>query len=315
MRRLILKRLMWALPMLFVVTFLSFVLVSLSPTDPASVVAGPMASAEEVEQVRVQLGLDKPMISRYVDWVGNVLHGDLGTSIASPGGERVTKILNSRIPATLSLLLLGLVLAATIGVSLGTFSAIKGGASGRWVSLLSLFGLAVPGFWLGLFLIKVFAVNLGWFPAIGFVGITSSPWQWFRSLVLPVISLAIGLVASLTKQTRAAFMDATSKDFVRNMQANGIPRRSVLLRHALKNAAIPIATLLGIQAVNLVGGAAITESIFAIPGLGSAAVDAAAKSDLPLVQGAILYFAIIVVVVGVIVDLSYAFLDPRVRVQ
>jgi peptide/nickel transport system permease protein len=228
---------------------------------------------------------------------------------------KVSKLLNDRLASTLSTVGLSLITAAVFGVGLGVFSAVRGGSSGRAASLLSLFGLAIPGFWLALVMVTLFAVTLKWFPSIGYVPLSESPLRWAKSLVLPVVAIALSPIASLTKITRDSMTDALGRDFVRVLQANGLPRRSVIYRHALKNAAIPIATLLGIQAVTLIGAAAVIEDIFAIPGLGSLAVKAAGVSDLPLIQGAVVYFCLIVVVVGVLVDISYSFLDPRVRVK
>jgi peptide/nickel transport system permease protein len=315
MFRLIAKRLAWAVPMLFAVSFFSFALVSLSPTDPARIIAGPFATQADVVQVRTELGLDDPLLTRYGRWVGDAVKGDFGTSISFTKGVKVSKLLNDRLTSTLSTVGLSLITAAVVGVGLGVFSAVRGGSSGRAASLLSLFGLAIPGFWLALVMVTFFAVTLKWFPAIGYVPLSVSPMRWAKSLVLPVAAIALAPIASLTKITRDAMTDALGRDFVRVLQANGLPRRSVIYRHALKNAAIPIATLLGIQAVTLIGAAAIIEDIFAIPGLGSLAVKAAGVSDLPLIQGAVVYFCLIVVVVGVLVDISYSFLDPRVRVK
>jgi peptide/nickel transport system permease protein len=315
MRRLILKRLAWAIPMLFIVSFFSFVLVSFSPTDPARIVAGPYADETRVEQVRVELGLNRPLLVRYGDWVSDAVRGDFGKSISFAQGVPVRQMLNERIPTTLSTVGLSLVVVTFFGIALGVFSAVKGGASGRAASVFSLLGLATPNFWLALVLTSLLAVTFRIFPAIGFRGITDSPTAWFMSLVIPVIAISVGPIASLTKQTRDSMLDALGRDFVRVMQANGIPRRSVLYRHALKNAAIPLVTLLGINAVSLIGAAVVVEKIKAFDGLGSLAVDSALASDLPLVQGAVVYFCVFVIVMGLLVDISYSFLDPRVRVR
>jgi peptide/nickel transport system permease protein len=312
---LIVKRLLFAIPMLFIVSFFSFALVTLSPTDPARIVAGPYADEARIAQVRTELGLDRPLLTRYGSWVSKATRGDFGKSITFAQGVPVSSILNDRIPQTLSLVVVSLVVVTAIGLSLGVFSAVRGGKSGRVVSVFSLLGLAVPGFWLVLILNRWFAVRWRVFPVIGYRKISDSPWQWFVSLVLPVVAISVGPIASLTKQTRDSFLDAIGKDFVRVMQANGLPRRSVLYRHALKNAAIPLVTLLGINAVSLIGAAVVIEKIKAFPGLGSLAVDAAAGSDLPVVQGAVVYFCLFVIVIGLLVDISYSFLDPRVRVQ
>jgi peptide/nickel transport system permease protein len=314
-KALIAKRIAFAVPMLFIVSFFSFALVTLSPTDPARIVAGPFADEVRVAQVRTELGLDRPLLVQYGSWVSKAIRGDLGESITVAQGVPVSSMLNDRIPSTLSTVVASLFVVTLVGLALGVFSAVRGGSSGRVVSVFSLLGLAVPGFWLVLILTRWFSVKWQVFPAIGYRNITESPWQWFVALVLPVVSISVGPIASLTKQTRDSFLDAIGKDFVRVMQANGIPRRSVLYRHALKNAAIPLVTLLGINAVSLIGAAVVIEKIKAFPGLGSLAVDAATGSDLPVVQGAVVYFCLFVIVIGLLVDISYSFLDPRVRVR
>jgi peptide/nickel transport system permease protein len=315
MIRLILKRLTFAVPMLFIVSFFSFALVSLSPTDPARIVAGPFADETVIAQTRTELGLDRPLVVRYLDWVGDALTGDLGRSITVARDVPVTQLLNPAIPTTAWTVGLSLLLAGTVGTALGVISAVKGGSSGRAVSVFSLAGLAIPGFWLVLVLNIYLAVKWKVFPVIGYTKISDSPWQWARGLILPVFAVSVGPIASFTKQTRDSMLDALGRDFVRVMQANGIPKRSVIYRHALKNAAIPLVTLLGINAVSLIGAAVVIENIKAFNGLGTVAVNGALSSDLPLVQGAVVYFCLFVIAIGVIVDISYSFLDPRVRVR
>jgi peptide/nickel transport system permease protein len=245
-KALIAKRLAFAVPMLFIVSFFSFVLVTLSPTDPARIVAGPYADEARIAQVRTELGLNRSVVSQYASWVGKAVRGDFGKSLTIAQGVPVRSMLNDRIPSTFSTVAASLVVVTVVGLALGVFSAVRGGSSGRFVSVFSLLGLAVPGFWLVLILTRWFSVRWQIFPAIGYRNITESPWKWFVSLVLPVVSISVGPIASLTKQTRDSFLDAIGKDFVRVMQANGLPRRSVLYRHALKNAAIPLSVIMGV---------------------------------------------------------------------
>ena len=313
MARLLVKRIAFAIPMLFVVSFFSFVLVSLSPTDPAEAVLGPFATPEQIAEKREELNLNKPLVVQYQRWLTRAVRGDLGTGIG--GGGPVTAQLNARLPATVSLILAAMTLVLIGGVGLGVLSAVRGGVFGRLVGLLSVAGLAFPGFWVALLLTTMFSVKLRLFPSFGYVYLTDNPWQWLRSLVLPAIAVSLGGIATLAKQTRAAMLDSFSKDFVRVMQANGLSSRSVVYRHALRNAAIPVVTVLGVVSVSLLGAAVVVENVFGYPGIGSLAAAATGTRDLPIVQGAVVYFTLIVIAVGILVDASYSLLDPRVRIR
>jgi peptide/nickel transport system permease protein len=313
MFRLIAHRVAVAVPMLLIVSFFSFALASISPTDPARAVLGPLATNEQVAEKRVEMQVDDPLLTQYGRWLGNAVHGDFG--VAYIGGASVSNQLNSRIGATASLLLVTILFVLVGGVALGVVAAVRGGAAGRIVSGVSTLGLALPSFWIALVLTTLFAVKWRLFPVFGYVPVGQDPWEWFRSLVLPAFAVSLGGIAALAAQTRAAMLEALSKDFTRVMQANGIPMRSIVYRHALRNAAIPIVTILGVITVTLLGGAVVIEGIYGIPGLGSLAVSATAQGDLPLIQGAVVYFTMIVIVVGLLVDVSYSVLDPRVRVR
>ncbi|MFC5029184.1 ABC transporter permease [Streptomyces sp. DSM 41987] len=309
--RLVIRRLLSSTPLLFMVSALTFVLVSLVPGDPARTIVGQHATEEQYRTVRGQLGLDETLPVQYWHWLVRVFHGDLGSSLFS--GEPVTSVLNNRLPVSISLIVAGTVVSGILGVALGLLSARRGGFLVRIVDGLSLIGLAVPAFWLALVLIAVLAVQLRWFPVTGYVPFADDPAQWARSLVLPVMSLSVGAVAIIAKQTRDSVLDTSTRDFIRVMQANGFSPRSILYRHVLRNAALPVVTVLGVVLVSLLSAAVFVETVFAMPGLGSLTQQATIQHDIPLIQGAVLYITVLVVLVNLLVDLAYGRLDPRVR--
>lgn len=309
--RLILRRLLASVPLLFAVSALTFALVSLVPGDPARTIVGQHATEEQYRSVRDQLGLDRSLPGQYWHWLGRAAHGDLGRSLFS--GEPVTTLLDNRLPVSLSLVIAATLVSGILGVTLGVLSARRGGFLVKAVDALSLLGLAVPAFWLALVLIAVFAVRLGWFPATGYVPLADDPGEWARSLVLPVMSLALSAVAIIAKQTRDSVLDTSGKDFVRVMRANGFAPRSILFRHILRNAALPVVTVLGVVLVNLLAGTVFVETVFAMPGLGGVTQQATVQHDIPVIQGAVVYITGMVVVVNLLVDLAYGRLDPRVR--
>jgi peptide/nickel transport system permease protein len=309
--RMVLRRLLSSIPLLFAVSALTFVLVTLVPGDPARTIAGEHATVAQYQAVRGQMGLDRPLPLQYWHWLGGALHGDLGSSLFS--GEPVAALLGNRLPVSLSLILSGTVVSGLLGVALGLFSARRGGLMVRLVDGLSLLGLGVPPFWLALVLVEVFAVKLRWFPAIGYVPLAADPGQWARSLVLPVLSLSVGAIAIIAKQTRDSVLDTFNRDFIRVMQANGTPQRSILYRHVLRNAAVPVATVLGVVFVSLLAATVFVETVFAMPGLGLLIQQATLQHDIPVIQGAVLYITLLVVLANLLVDLAYGLLDPRVR--
>ncbi|MCZ0985523.1 ABC transporter permease [Streptomyces diastatochromogenes] len=309
--RLVVRRLLSSTPLLFLVSALTFVLVSLVPGDPARTIVGQHATVEQYETVRRQLGLDEPLPVQYWHWLVRVFHGDLGTSLFS--GEPVTSVLNNRLPVSLSLITAGTIVSGVLGVLLGLLSARRGGLLVKAVDVLALVGLAVPAFWFALVLIAVGAVRLRWFPVTGYVPLADDPVEWGRSLVLPVLSLSLSAVAIIAKQTRDSVLDTFGRDFIRVMQANGFSRRSILYRHVLRNAALPLVTVLGVVLVSLLAAAVFVETVFAMPGLGSLTQQATVQHDIPVIQGAVLYITILVVLVNLLVDLAYSRLDPRVR--
>jgi peptide/nickel transport system permease protein len=309
--RIVGRRLAMAIPLLFVVSTVTFLLVSLNPGDPAQQILGPGATEEAYDEIRVQLGLDQPVYEQYWNWLTGALQGDLGTSLFT--AEPVMTMIGDRYQVTLSLVVLSLLVIVLVGVGLGVIGAVRGGAIGRSVDGISMVGFALPGFWVGAVLISIFAVSLGWLPAIGYVPFADSPADWARSLVLPVLALAIHSIAVMAKQTREAMMDVLGSEHIRMAWANGIPPRTIFFRLALKNASMRIITVAGLQVVTLLGATIFVERVFAMAGLGGAMVEGATYGDLPVVQGIAVVFTLVVVVVNLVVDILYSFIDPRVR--
>ena len=306
------RRLLMAIPLLWFVSALSFLLVSITPGSVAQRILGPFASQDAIDRLERAMGLDKPLYGQYWQWVSRALHGDLGASTVTQG-ESVRQAIDQRLPVSISLIAGALIVTLLVGVGFGVFSAVRGGLAGRLVDGLALFGFALPSFWIGAVLITLFAVDLRWLPATGYVPITESPRRWLLSLVLPVAALGLVAVANVAKQTRDAMLDALSSEYVRMAWASGVSASSIFFRHALKNAAIRVLTIIGITVVGLLGGTVLVETVFALPGLGGLAVDATSSHDLPMIQGIVVYFTLIVVGVNLVVDLAYTLLDPRVR--
>ncbi|MEU3464325.1 ABC transporter permease [Streptomyces sp. NPDC006733] len=308
MRR-ILRWLLTSAVLTFTVSALTFVLVSLTPGDAARTILGRDATPEQYQQLRAQLGLNDPLAVQYGHWLVHAVHGDLGTALST--GQPVLLTLQQRLGPSLSLILGALVVSALLGVGLGVLSAVRGGAVGRALDLVSMVGMALPAFWLGLVLVAAFAVALPLLPASGYVPFADSPWQWARSLALPVLTLGIGGCATIAKQTRDAMLAELRRDYIVLLRAHGLPQRTVVLRHALKNAAIPVVTVLGLLLVGLLSGTVLAETVYVVPGLGSTAVLATQAHDLPLIQGVALCFTVVVVLVNLLVELLYGWLDPR----
>jgi peptide/nickel transport system permease protein len=311
--RVVARRILMAVPLLFVVSVLSFLLVSLTPGNATYAILGSNATQAEYRALRHALGLNLPLWDQYWQWLRHTVTGNLGASVVS--GQPVSQAISERLPVTLSLIVGALLVSVVVGVGLGVFSALRGRLLGRLVDALALVGFALPAFWLGAELIVVFAVKLGWFPATGYVSFAASPADWLRALVLPVAALSLYGVAATAKQTREAMLDVLGSEYIRMARANGIPARSIVFRHALKNASMRVVTVLGVQAVGLLGGTVLAETVFALPGLGSLIVTAAQDHDLPVVQGVALTFTIIVVLINLAIDLAYAGLNPKVRTR
>jgi peptide/nickel transport system permease protein len=311
MLRLVARRLLVSIPLVLVVSAISFVLEALIPGNAAESILGPSATPSAMAQLNRQLGLDEPITVQYWHWLNHLLHGSLGTSVEN--GQSVFAELNVRLPVTLSLLGGAIVVAILLGCGAGLFSALRGGIAGKVVDVLAVPGLAIPSFWLGLLLIAGFAVTWRLFPTTGFVAFTQSPVEWARSLALPVLALGLGQMTVLAKQTRDAMLDVLASPFIHSLRANGITERRIVFKHAVRNAAIPVVTVAGLLVIGALTGAVVIEEVFGLPGLGSLAVGATGAHDLPIVQGVALYFTLIVVAVNLFVDLAYGWLNPKVR--
>jgi peptide/nickel transport system permease protein len=300
--------------LLFMVTVLTFVLTSLAPGDAAkSILSGQTTSytPEQYQQVRHELGIDQPLPVQYWHWLNRLLHGSLGTDLFS--GQPVTQALNGRLGASLSIIVGTVIVSGVIGVGIGVLSAVRTGAAGRLVDVLSLFGLAAPNFWLALVLVELFAVQVQVFPTTGYTPLGAGPVQWLRGIVLPILTLSIGASAFVARQTRDAMSEVLSRDFITALRARGLSLRSIVYRHALRNAAIPVVTVLGLLFVGLLGGTVLIENVFSIPGLGQQAVTASGNHNLPMIEGVAFYFTVVVIVVNVLVEVSYRWLNPKVR--
>ena len=303
-----------SLVLLFVITVLTFLLASMAPGDAAKAILSSQSGSytvQQYQQMRHALGIDQPPPVQYWHWLDGVLHGSLGADLFS--GQPVTQELNARLGPSLSIIIGTVIVSGLVGVSLGIVSALRGGTLGRLVDVVSLAGLAVPNFWLALVLAELLAVRVQVFPATGYAPLSADPGPWLRSIALPVLTLSAGGVAFVAKQTRDSLSEVMSRDFIVMLRARGLSRRSVVLRHALRNAAIPVVTVLGLLLVGLLGGTVLIENVFSIPGLGQEAVTAAGSHDLPVIEGVAFYFAVVVVIANLLVDVSYRLLSPRMR--
>lgn len=313
MRRIIVNRVLLAIPMLWVVATLMFVLLQLVPGDPAAVILGDAATPEQVSALRGQLGLDQPAMVQYGNWLSSLVTGDLGDSAIS--GEPVLSILNKRAPVTLSLAVAAMMFSLALGTLLGVGAAVLGGWADRVIRTATGVGVAMPNFWLGAALVVVFSVWLGLLPAVGYVPFTQSPQTWAYYMTLPVAAIAAASVAAIARQARAAMHKALQSEYVQTLRGVGLPRRSILFKHALRNTAIPVITIAGWQFVSLLGGAVLVERVFALPGLGALTVQATSASDFPVLQGMVIYTTAMVLLVNLLVDVAYLWLSPRVRHQ
>jgi len=308
----ILRRLASTVLVMGIVAVFVFLLLHLSPGDPAAIIAGDNATGEQIAAIRRQLGLDDALPVQFYRWLIAVLHGDLGISIFS--NEPVAKLISQRIEPTLSLALSTLIVAVTLAVSFGVLAAWKVGSwIDRSLMVVSVLGFSVPVFVVGYMLIYVFSINLRWLPVQGYSPIDQGFGPWIERLILPSIALGLAYVALSARITRTAMLEVLAEDYIRTANAKGVATRSVLLKHALKNAGVPIVTVIGIGVALLIGGVVITETVFNIPGVGRLVVDAISKRDYPIIQGVILIFSGVYVLVNLLVDLSYTLLDPRIR--
>lgn len=300
----IIRRLLIMLPVILGISLIIFTIVRVIPGDPAYILAGPHATKEQMDQIRAQLGLDKHPVTQYFIFLKNLFQGDLGTSTRT--GLPVIKEIMTRFPNTLLLALASILLATVFGVTIGIIAGVKQNSKFDYLSMLvALLGLSMPVFWLGLMLMLLFSIKLGWFPAVGA--------DSFKHLVLPAITLGANSTAIIARMTRSSMLEVIRLDYIRTARAKGLAEKLVISRHALKNALIPVVTVIGLQTGTLLGGAVLTEIVFAWPGIGRLLVEAILSRDYPVVQGVVLLVAVVFIFVNLIVDIIYSYLDPRIR--
>jgi peptide/nickel transport system permease protein len=308
----IIRRLLATIPVIGIVALFVFSLLYLTPGDPAAVIAGDIATVDDIERIRHKLGLDQPFLTRFGTWAAAVLHGDLGISIFT--NLPVTQLIGQRVEPTLSLAVLTLIVSVLVAVPMGVVAAWKAGKLiDRLVMLFSVAGFSIPVFVLAYLLIYLFAVELDWLPVQGYTPLRDGFWPWLSHLILPSLALGTIYIALIARITRATMLDVLAQDYVRTAHAKGLAPSAVLMGHALKNAAVPIVTVIGIGIALLISGVVVTESVFAIPGIGRLTVDAIIRRDYPIIQGVILLFSAVYVLVNLAVDLSYRFFDPRIQ--
>ncbi|HWP47233.1 MAG TPA: ABC transporter permease [Candidatus Limnocylindrales bacterium] len=312
MQSYIIKRILGAIPVMFVVVVFVFSLLRLAPGDPAVVVAGDYAKPEDIIRIRQKLGLDKPIHEQFVIWMGQILRGDLGTSIFT--GLPVAQLIKQRLEPTLSLCIFTLIISTGLAIPLGILAAWK---AGTWIDrgtmVFSVLGFSLPVFWLGFLLMYFFSIQLSILPVQGYARLSEGFIPFIKHLILPSLALGMIYTALLARMTRASMLEVLKEDYIRTAFAKGVKPGLVLMRHAFKNASLPVATIIGTGFALLLGGAVVTESVFAIPGLGRLTVDAILHRDYPVIQGVILFTSSIYVFINLLVDLSYVFLDPRIR--
>jgi peptide/nickel transport system permease protein len=308
----ILGRLAATIPVMGVVALVVFAILRLTPGDPAAIIAGDSATSEQLEQIRIQMGLDQPLHIQFTVWLGQLLRGDLGTSLIS--GVPVSGMIAERIGPTLALSLTIIVFSVTVAVPLGVIAAWKQGTLiDRAVSAGSVLGYSLPVFVTGYILILLFAMQLRWLPVQGFAPPSAGLWPFLERLILPTLALGAAYVALIARITRTSVLEVMGEDYIRTARAKGANETSVLLRHALRNAAVPIVTIIGVGITNLVSGVVVTESVFNYPGLGRLVVEAVLARDYPVIQGLILLFAFVYILINLMIDLLYTALDPRIR--
>jgi peptide/nickel transport system permease protein len=308
----IVRRVLATIPVMAVVALFVFSLLYIAPGDPAAVIAGDQATPEDVERIRASLGLDRPYLVRFGAWVFDILRGDLGVSIFT--NLPVSLMIKQRLEPTLSLMVVTLILAVSIAVPMGVIAAARvGTAIDKFVMAFAVLGFSVPVFVVGYLLAYIFALELEWLPVQGYTPFANGFFPWIENLILPAIALGSVYIALIARITRASMLEVLQQDYIRTARAKGAGQRSILFLHALKNAAVPIVTVIGIGIALLIGGAVVTESVFAIPGLGRLTVDAILRRDYPVIQGVVLLFSFTYVLVNLFIDILYTLFDPRIR--
>lgn len=308
----LIRRILATIPVMLLVAVFIFLLLRLTPGDPAVIIAGDFANDAQVAEIREKLGLDRPVVAQFFVWIGNMFQGDFGESFFYK--KQVGELIAQRIEPTMSLSLITIVLTVSIAVPLGTLAAYK---QGSWLDRIimgfSVLGFSLPVFVIGYILIYVFSIQLGWLPVQGYQRIADGLGGWIYRLLLPSFALAVIFVAFIARMTRTSVLEVLGEDYIRTARAKGQTETKVLLRHALRNAAVPIVTVIGLAFAILIGGVVVTESVFTIPGLGLLTVEAVLARDFPTIQAVILLFSLIYVLINLLIDVSYTILDPRIR--
>jgi peptide/nickel transport system permease protein len=308
----IVRRILATIPVMAVVAVFVFALLYLSPGDPAAIIAGDTATVDDILRIRAKLGLDQPVYIQFGEWVWRLMHGDLGISIFT--NLPVAKLIQQRLEPTVALSVATLIVSIAVAIPMGVLAAWKAGSwIDRVVMVFAVLGFSVPVFVLAYILIFVFAIWADLLPVQGYVSITAGIWPFLSHIILPSAALGMIFAALIARITRASMLDVLAQDYIRTAQAKGLANQQVLIGHALKNAAVPIVTIIGIGVALLIGGVVVTETVFAIPGLGRLTVDAILRRDYPIIQGIILVFSGAYVLVNLLVDLSYTLIDPRIR--
>jgi len=308
----ILRRIAATVPVMAIVAFFVFSLLYIAPGDPAVVIAGDQATPADIERIRENLGLDRPFLVQFGEWLWRLLHADLGKSIFT--NLPVTAMIGQRIGPTLSLMVVTLCLAVSVAVPMGVVTAWQ---AGTWIDRVfmgfAVFGFSVPVFVVAYLLAFVFALELDWLPVQGYTPMSEGLWPWLSNLILPAIALGCVYTALIARITRASMLEVLQQDYIKTARAKGMGSGGILFVHALKNAAVPVVTVIGIGMALLIGGAVVTESVFVIPGLGRLTIDAILRRDYPVIQGVVLLFSFVYVLVNLMIDLLYTALDPRIR--
>jgi len=312
MRNYIIKRLLLLVPIILIVAVIAFFITNLMPGDPVRVILGNMATESEVARLEQSLGLDQPLIMRFFRWLANITKGDFGESLYL--NAPVSEVLFERLRPTLFIAVMAEVMGITSGLLLGILAAVNHRKVLDQFSItLSLFGISIPSFWLALMLMFVFSVNLGWFPVSGYEPFAEAGFGSFRYLILPAVTLAFMQAGLIARMTRSAMLDTLKQDYIRTAKSKGLSRKIIVFKHALKNSMLPVITVIGHNFAVLLGGTWIVETIFVIPGTGFMAINAIMRRDIPVIQASIIFVAVIYVIINLFVDLSYAFLNPKIR--
>lgn len=307
------RRIATAVPILLVVTFAVFAFMELVPGDPARRIAGEGASETQIEKIRDELGLERPLPVRYGEWLTSAASGDMGTSIGEGPRRPVSEVIGNRLPVTLSLLGLSAVIAVVFGLILGIVSAVKAGTLvDRGITAFVGLAVALPSFWIGMMLVIVFALNLGWLPSIGFRRIDEGFTLWLKHLILPATALAVTPMAEIARQLRASLKTQLDSEHHMAGMASGLSRSRLIGKHGMKNAAVPVVTVFGLRMAQLLGGAVVVEQVFGMKGLGDLAVTSVQSGDFPVLMGVVVFSTIGVILINLLVDISYAYFDPKV---